>query len=151
MKRWHAGRPHGRDDAGQVTVLIIGFALVLLLAVGVTVDASAAYLEREALATLADGAALAAADQVQGTPAYDGGLEGVAPIDVRTARASVARHLSATGALRDHPDLAAFVEVIDDRVVVRLRAPLDLPLTVHGLTATTVSATGSASVVLRAG
>ncbi|HSX68528.1 pilus assembly protein TadG-related protein [Nocardioides sp.] len=151
MMRWRAGRPHGCDEGGQVTVLIIGFALVLLLAVGVTVDASAAYLEREALATLADGAALAAADQVQGTPAYDGGLEGAAPIDVRTARATVARHLSLTGALRDHPGLVAVVDVVDDRVVVRLRAPLDLPLTVHGLTATTVSAGGSASVTLGAG
>jgi hypothetical protein len=144
-------RPDARDDTGQVTILIIGFALVLLMAVGVTVDASAAYLEREALATLADGAALAAADQVQGTPAYDGGLGAAAPLDVRTARASVAQHLSVTGALRDHPGLVAAVDVVGDRVVVRLRAPLDLPLTVQGLTATSVSASGSASVVLGAG
>lgn len=140
-----------RGEQGQVTVLIIGFALVLLLAVGVTVDASAAYLEREALATLADGAALAAADQVQGTPAYDGGLTGTAPLDVRTARATVSRHLSTTGARRDHPGLVAVVDVVGDRVVVRLRAPIDLPLTVQGLTATTVSASGSASVTLSGG
>ena len=138
------------DERGQVTVLIIGFVLVLLTAIGVTVDASAAYLQRESLATLADGAALAAADQVQGAPAYDGGLGTTAPVDVRTARASVARHLSATGALRDHPGLVARVSVVDDRVVVRLQAPLDLPLHVHGLTATTVAASGSASVLLRA-
>ena len=137
------------DEGGQVTVLIIGFALVLLLAVGITVDASAAYLEREALATLADGAALAAADQVQGTPAYAGGLRESAPLDVRTAREAVAGHLAATGALREHPGLVAVVDVAGDRVVVRLRVPLDLPLTVGGLTATTVSASGSASVALR--
>lgn len=139
------------DEAGQVTVLIIGFALLLLMAVGVTVDASAAYLQRESLATLADGAALAAADQVQGAPAYDGGLGATAPIDVRTARASVAQHLRATGADRAHPGLVAAVEVVGDRVIVRLRAPLDLPLTVDGLTASTVSASGSASVNLRIG
>lgn len=138
------------DERGQVTVLIIGFALILMTAVGVTVDASAAYLQRESLATLADGAALAAADQVQGAPAYDGGLGRAAPIDLRTARASVARHLSASGALADHPGLVAEVRIADDRVVVRLRAPLDLPLEVHGLTATTVTASGSASVVLSA-
>lgn len=139
------------DERGQVTVLIIGFALVLLLAIGVTIDASAAYLEREALATLADGAALAAADQAQGTPAYDGGLGAVAPLDVRTARASVAEHLGVSGANRDHPGLVAAVDVVGDRVVVRLRAPLDLPLTVHGLTATTVSASGSATLALGPG
>ncbi|MDO7868965.1 pilus assembly protein TadG-related protein [Nocardioides jiangxiensis] len=138
-----------RAEAGQVTVLVVGFALVLLLAVGVTVDASAAYLQRESLATLADGAALAAADQVQGAPAYDGGLAALAPVDVRTARASVAAHLRAAGAERAHPGIVATVSVVEGRVVVRLRAPLDLPLTVEGLTATTVSAIGSASVVLR--
>jgi uncharacterized membrane protein len=145
-------RRHGQvDERGQVTVLIIGFALVLLLAVGVTVDASTAYLEREALATLADGAALAAADQAQGTPAYDGGLGSTAPLDVRTARASVAEHLAVSGANRDHPGLVAAVEVVGDRVVVRLRAPLDLPLTVQGVTATTVSASGSATLALDGG
>lgn len=140
-----------RDEAGQVTVLIIGFALVLLMAVGVTIDASAAYLQRESLATLADGAALAAADQAQGTPAYDGGLGRTAPLDVRTARASVAEHLSVTGAVRDHPGLVVVVDVVGDRVVVRLRAPLDLPLTVQGLTTTSVSASGSATLALGSG
>lgn len=143
--------PARGEEGGQVTVLIIGFALVLLLAIGVTVDASAAYLERESLATLADGAALAAADQAQGTPAYDGGLRATAPLDVRTARASVAEHLGVTGATRDHPGLAAVVDVVGDRVVVRLRAPLDLPLTMQGLTATTVSASGSATLALGGG
>lgn len=144
-------RRHECDDHGQVTVLIVGFALILLTAIGVTVDASAAYLQRESLATLAEGAALAAADQVQGAPAYDGGLGERAPIDVRTARTSVAAHLTAVGAHRSYPGLAAAVEVEGDRVVVRLRAPLELPLHVHGLTATTVSAAASASVALRVG
>jgi uncharacterized membrane protein len=144
-------RPREGEN-GQVTVLIVGFALILLTAIGVTVDASAAYLQRESLATLAEGAALAAADQVQGGPAYAGGLGGdSAPIDVRTARASVAEHLSAVGAQRAHPGVTAAVEVEGDRVVVRLRAPLELPLRVHGLTATTVSAAASASVSLREG
>ncbi|HEY9563226.1 MAG TPA: pilus assembly protein TadG-related protein, partial [Nocardioides sp.] len=45
------------QEAGQVTVLIVGFALILLMAVGVVVDTSAAYLNRQSLDTLADGAA----------------------------------------------------------------------------------------------
>jgi hypothetical protein len=128
--------------------MIIGFALVLLMAVGVTVDASAAYLARQSLSTLADGAALAGADQLQGAAAYGGGLGERVPIDVDTARASVAEHLRATNAYADHPGLAASVEVAGDRVVVRLSAPLDLPIRVDGITATTVGATGSATVVL---
>jgi hypothetical protein len=128
--------------------MIIGFALILLMAIGVTVDASAAYLARQSLATLADGAALAGADQLQGGAAYDGGLGERVPIDVDTARASVAEHLRATNAYADHPGLAASVEVVGDRVVVRLSAPLDLPIRVDGLTATTVGASGSATVTL---
>lgn len=137
-----------RPEDGQVTVLIIGFALVLLAAVGVTVDASAAYLQRESLATLADGAALAGADQLQGGAAYGGGLGERVPIDPQTARASVDAHLRAVGAHASHPGLSAQVEVVGDRLVVRLSAPLDLPITVSGITATTVGATGSAVVVV---
>jgi len=70
------------------------------------------------------------------------------PIDVTTARASVAEHLRVTGAYADHPGLVAAVDVVGDRVVVRLTAPLDLPIRVDGITATTVGARGSATVVL---
>ncbi len=136
------------DEGGQITVLIIGFALVLLMAVGVTVDASAAYLQRESLASLADGASLAAADQVQGAGVYGGGLAERAPVDAETARTTVAAYLTDVGAMSDHPGLSARVEVVEGRVIVRLTAPLDLPLTVRGLTATSVAATGSASVVV---
>ncbi|RJS45163.1 pilus assembly protein TadG-related protein [Nocardioides cavernaquae] len=136
------------EESGQVTVMIIGFALILLMATGVTVDASAAYLARQSLATLADGAALAGADQLQGAAAYDGGLDDHVPIDVQTARQSVAEHLRATGAYADHPGLAASVDVVGDRVIVRLTAPLDLPIRVDGITATRVGASGSATVVL---
>ncbi len=55
-----------RDEAGQATVLIIGFAVVLAMVVAVVTDASAAYLQRQGLDTLADGAALAGADAVRG-------------------------------------------------------------------------------------
>ena len=47
----------GRDEQGQVTLLIIGFASILLMAIVVVVDASAAYLQRQGLDNLADGAA----------------------------------------------------------------------------------------------
>lgn len=137
-----------RDERGQITLMIIGFALILLMAIGVTVDASAAYLARQSLATLADGAALAGADQLQGGAAYGGGLGERVPIDVDTARISVAEHLRATGAYADHPGLAASVEVAGDRVIVRLTAPLDLPIRVDGITATTVGARGSAQVIV---
>ena len=51
-------------DDGQTSLLIVGFFLVAVLLVVVVVDASAAYLRRQELDALADGAALAAADAV---------------------------------------------------------------------------------------
>lgn len=142
-------RRTARDEGGQTTILIVGFAVVLLMAVGVVVDASAAYLQRQALATLADGAALAGADQVEGTSVYTGGLSGDrAPLDRDRIRGAVHEHLRGLGAHRRHPGLRVTVSVRDDTVEVRLSAPLDLPISVDGLTDTRVAARGAASVLL---
>lgn len=54
-------RRHG-DERGQITLLIIGFAAILTLAIVMVVDASAAYLQRQGLDNLSDGAALHGAD-----------------------------------------------------------------------------------------
>jgi Flp pilus assembly protein TadG len=51
-----------RDEAGTITVVTIGFLLMLGLLTVVVVDSSVAFLERQRLNNLADGAALAAAD-----------------------------------------------------------------------------------------
>lgn len=135
-----------KDEKGQATLLIIGFAIVLAMAIGVVVDSSAAYLQRQSLSTLADGAALSAADQVQGRGVYGGGLGERVLIDHAVARATVATYLRDLGAYADHPGLGFDVIVRDRAVLVRLSAPLDLPITVEGVTETTVSATSSAEV-----
>ena len=63
-----------RDEGGQVTLLIIGFASILLMAIVVVIDASAAYLQRQGLDNLADGAALYGAD-LGSTDVYASGVE----------------------------------------------------------------------------
>ena len=134
-------------ERGQVSVLIVGFAVVLLLAVGVVVDASAAYLQRQGLDTLADGAALAGADEVRGTAVYEGGLgEGRAPLDGAAARAAVHDYFARIGAYDDYPGLSFDIAIRDRSVVVRVTAPLELPITVDDLTDTTVDARGAAVV-----
>jgi hypothetical protein len=77
-------------ERGQATVLIIGFTVVAVMMVAMVVDASAAYLRRTALDSLADGAALAAADGIQGRQVYEGGLGHRAEIDPVVARRVVA-------------------------------------------------------------
>jgi hypothetical protein len=108
--------------------MIIGLAVVLLMAVAVVVDASAAFLHRQRLDTVADGAALAGADAgsrdletlyADGVAARDR-LDQVQAL----ARAAVADHLRRSG-------------------------PLELPLTLPGAPrSTVVTATGEAVVQL---
>lgn len=147
-------RPGGgrHTEAGTVTVLIIGFAAICLLLIAVAVDASAAFLRRQQLAGLADGAALAAVDAgADGTGVYTEGLGGEAvAVDPALAHAAAADYLTRSGARARFPSLSLSVRVDGAQVVVRLSADLDLPLQVPGSPAhPQVAATGSASVLVQ--
>jgi Putative Flp pilus-assembly TadE/G-like len=117
-----------RSERGSATVLVIGFFLVVALAVAVVVDASAAYLRRQGLANLADAAALAAADGVKATEAYAGHVDEPGPIDVSVARRYAVEYLARTGAEDRYDGLEIAVGVSGGAVTVRLSAPLDLPI-----------------------
>ena len=147
--RRRASRPKSRrlDDHGQTTVLIIGFVLVIAMTVVVVVDASAAYLRRQALTSLADGAALAAADGLQGEQVYTSGLGERARVDPETARALVDVYLSSVRAGEKYPGLSHSVETDGERVVVRVGAPLDLPLPLPGVAQSTPVRAAAAAVV----
>jgi Putative Flp pilus-assembly TadE/G-like len=121
-----------RDQRGQTTLLIVGLTVVAILMVAVVVDASAAYLRRAGLDSLADGAALAAADGVRGAQVYDGGLGRRAQIEPAVARRYAVAYLAASGAAGRYPGLSYRVDAGTDRVVVRVSAPLDLPITPPG-------------------
>lgn len=122
-----------REEKGQVTVLIIGFFVVAVLLVAVVTDASAAYLHRQAMSSLADGAALAAADGVQGEQVYTTGLGERAIIDRAAAESYAAAYLAAVDAPASHPGLRHRITVDGDRVVVHVGAPADLPFPVPGV------------------
>ena len=144
---------HRGRERGSTIPLIIGFALVLMLVVGVVIDATAAYLRRQDLDSLADGAALRGADLgAAGTEVYGGGL-GEADLDITpaAARQAVDAYLKAVDAYRRYPGLLAEVTVdtAARRVRVHLRAPADLPLHVPGSPShPIVGAEGSAVVAL---
>ena len=141
------GRSTPRGERGQATVLIIGFTVVAVMMVAVVVDASAAYLRRTALDSLADGASLAAADGIQGRQVYEGGLGQRAQIDPVVARRLVAQYLSDTGAGRRYPGLRCTVDAAPDRVVVHVSAPVRLPITPPGWDRTPVISVTAASFV----
>ena len=138
-----------RDERGQARVLIIGFAGLIAMVIALVVDSSAAYLQRQGLDTLADGAALRGADLgATGEDVYQGGVPAeTLALTPGRARAAVGAYLAAVGAYGRYPGLSFRVRVEGDRVEVHLSAPLDLPLTIPGSPErTTVGADGSAVV-----
>jgi hypothetical protein len=141
-----------RPESGQATVLIVGLAVVLLMAVAAVVDASAAFLQRQDLDTVADGAALAGADAgSRNLDALYGEGVGAERLEQAEslARGAVAEHLHRTGAHATYPGLtyAVSFDPVADKVVVRVQAPLDLPLTVPGAPQRTVVAATASAVV----
>lgn len=125
-----------RDDTGQVTMLVVGLAVVLMMTIALVVDATAAYLQRSGLSTLADGAALRAADLgATGTEVYEGGVPETRLVQTPAqARTAVGDYLQATGAFATYPGLVYAVTVDPGTATVRvsLEAPLELPLSIPG-------------------
>lgn len=124
---------HRADERGSIAPLVIGLTALLLVLVAVVVDASAAFLRRQELDSVADAAALAATDGVQGDAVYTHGLGDRVEIDPDTARRYVAAYLDRSGALDRFPGLAVEVRTEVDTVVVRLVGAVRLPLHVPGV------------------
>ena len=127
------GRTRRRSDDGTVTPLLIAFALCLALMIAAVVDVSAAFLRRQATASLADGAALSASDAAATASVYAGEGREFVPIDEEAAHHAVAAYLEDCGALERYPGLRAAVQVVGGRtIVVELTMPYDLPISVPG-------------------
>jgi hypothetical protein len=94
-----ASHQQGRsDEGGQVLVLLIGFVLLSLLILTVVMGASTVYVERKKLLSVADGAALAAADTFALADVEAGSGAPVPSLDAGSVRGSVLRYLSETDA-----------------------------------------------------
>lgn len=141
--------PGRGDESGQAAVMVVGFFVLALLLVGVAVDASAAYLRRQGLDNLADGAALAAVDGIEGRQVYQEGLGGRARVDPVVARELVDAYVRGAGGATTYPGLRWQVDAGPERVVVRMSAPLELPILVPGVSGRAeITATAAAYVVV---
>lgn len=133
----------GRSERGHITLLVIGFAMILISLVAVVVDASQVVLLRRTLSSLADGAALTAAQSLAEQPFYTGRTVELLPLDPGAARAAVVQYLQGSGL-----DVTLLeVTVVDDRVTVAVSARVDLALVgavTSGFDGTTVVARASA-------
>jgi uncharacterized membrane protein len=122
-----------RDEVGQTTLLIIGFFVIAVMLIAVVVDASAAFLRRESLDAIADGAALAAADGVAGDQVYSSGLGHLAQIDPAVARSAVEQYLADSGAYTHFPGLSYQISAEATSVTVVVTSTLNLPVPVPGV------------------
>lgn len=138
----------GEKERGQASVLLVGLFMICVLLVTVVVDASAAFLRRQELSTLADGAAVAAADGVSTEAIYLEGVPERVTIDPATARGYVADYLARSGARQSHPGLIYRVSTAGDSVQVEMSAPLDLPLVPPGWAGRTTVASEATAVTV---
>ncbi len=124
-----------RDEQGSTIPLIVGLAAVLLMGIALVINASSAYLQRQSLDTLADGAALRGADLGAAGVYAEGGLGADRLLQEEGAvKKVVVAYLESIGADQTYPGLtvSARVNVADRSVTVLLEAPVKLPLHIPG-------------------
>ncbi len=95
------GKP--RED-GQIGVLVIGYVVLALLLAAVVMAASAVYLEHKKLLSLADGAALAAADSFMVGDIGGGSVPSPSLVEERV-KAAAGSYLTDSGAFGRHDHL----------------------------------------------
>ena len=140
-----------RDERGSTIPLIVGLASVLLLGIALVINASAAYLQRQGLDTLADGAALRGAD-LGAAGVYAEGLTQERLLqETGAVEKEVTAYLRSIGADKTYPGLevSARVNPADRSVTVTLSAPVHLPLHIPGSpTKPVVGASSTAAVTI---
>lgn len=87
-------------EAGQVTVLVLGLALVCFAIAGLAVDGTRVFLARRTLQNAADAAATAGAGELDRRAYYRSGGRAVI-LDPEAARRTAARWLAARGVTSD--------------------------------------------------
>ena len=87
----HARDRHAQDD-GQIAILIVFFAIIIAALITAVVDVSTVFLAQRELQSVADGAALNAAQQPNIDTVYGAGLGGQLPLSSAQVHDSVATY-----------------------------------------------------------
>lgn len=103
-------RPDPGDDRGTVLVLLLGFTAVLLLMVAVVVNVSSVVLAKRGVASAADGAAVAAAQELDLSVLYRDGLGRRIPLDPGLVSSRVESYEAQVRAAQPGLDLQGGVE-----------------------------------------
>ena len=121
-----------RSDEGQITLLIIGFVMIVVLAVGVVANASKAFVYRRSLASWADGAAIAAAQSVAEDVLYSGSAVAELPISGVDARRAVDDYVARHELGQRFDDLRVTASVDPEASTVTVEFAIRVPLVLSG-------------------
>jgi Flp pilus assembly protein TadG len=130
-------RQCSEGEQGSVLILTIGFVVVIMLLVAVVVDASKLFLTRRALASVADGAAVSAAQDVDPAAVYASPAGEALPLSPTRVAADVrayVRRAAGESGLTDLQVVAVGVQGPDVTVTLSARSVLPLVGLVVGQT-----------------
>jgi len=131
-----------RGDDGQLTLLIIGYVAIAAMLVVVAIDASKVFLARRALSSVADAAALTAAQSIDRAAVYRGaslGCDDALPVDPADASAAAtasiaddADRLRPLVVVTAPPDTTVTAGTISVRIVGAVHVPFGRALSLLG-------------------
>lgn len=121
-------RRGGRPEDGQVSLLILVYTLIAAAMVVVAVDASAFFLTQRGLSSVADGAALSAAQAVDEEAMYAGRAHSGLPLESAAVRSAVENYVADRDVGATYPALQVAAAATDgETVTVTLTEEKQLP------------------------
>jgi uncharacterized membrane protein len=121
-----------RDDSGQLLLLVLVYFLIGAALVMVVTDVSKVYLARRALASTADGAALAAAQSIDRAAFYRDGASGELRLDPVAAERTLTSYAERNNLAARFTDFTLDQPSVTDggqTIRVRVHCRVTLPLT----------------------
>jgi Flp pilus assembly protein TadG len=140
-------RPQGDD--GTILVLVLGFTALLLVLVAVVVDVSAVILAKRGAASAADGAAIAASQQLDQSAVYANGLGDAIPLSPDEVQQVVAVYGERAAQAQKGLELSADLDATQTTATVTARREVRLPFSGWlGIGSVTVTAVAHARAPL---
>jgi Flp pilus assembly protein TadG len=140
-------RPQGDD--GTILVLVLGFTALLLVLVAVVVDVSAVILAKRGAASAADGAAIAASQQLDQSAVYANGLGDAIPLSPDDVRQVVGVYAERAAEAQSGLELLPTLDNTQTTVTVTARREVRLPFSGWlGIGSVTVTAVAHARAPL---
>ncbi len=117
-----------RGDDGSISLMIVFYMLIAAAMVVVAIDASAFFLAQRGLSSVADGAAVSAAQALDEDALYAGRAGDELPLDAAGVRAAVAGYLTDRELASTYPTLQVAEASTDgETVTVTLTYDKELP------------------------